>query len=174
VRSRPNRPDQRHRKIYVQPIGDFDGPGVPSLDDLARFTAVFFMMETETLSSIDLSRVHVTTRGNPGGGHIQLLTADILDLLRTSLPADAFAMIGITMFDLYPGRDWNFVFGQASLRHGVGVYSFARYDPKFYGEAPATGAHNLIVRRSCKVLAHETAHLFGIQLCLQNIRIKLQ
>lgn len=166
VRSRPNRPDQRRRKIYLEPIGDFNQPGVPSTDNLARFTAAFFMMETETLSSIDVSQVHVTTRQTPGAAHIQLLTADILQLLRTRLPADAFAMIGITMFDLYPGPGWNFVFGQASLRDRVGVYSFARYDPKFYGEPHGTRVHNLIVRRSCKVLAHETSHMFGIQHCI--------
>jgi archaemetzincin len=166
VRSQPNRPDQRRRKIYLQPIGDFDRPGVPPLDDLARFTALFFMLETQSLSSIDLSRVDVTKRRNPASGHLQLLATDILNLLRTRLPADAFALIGITMVDLYPAPGWNFVFGQASLRERVGVYSFARYDPTFYGEAPATGAHNLMLRRGCKVLAHETAHMFGIQHCI--------
>jgi archaemetzincin len=166
VRSRPNRPDQRRRKIYLQPIGDFDRPGVPSLHHLASFTSAFFMLETETLSSIDLSRASVRTRRNPGGGHIQLLTADILDLLRTRLPRDAFAIIGITMLDLYPDPAWNFVFGQASFRDRVGVCSFARYDPKFYGEASAADAHNLVLRRSCKVLAHETAHMFGMEHCI--------
>src|SRR5258708_2616267 len=87
-------------------------------------------------------------------------------MLRTRLPADAFAMIGITMLDLYPGPGWNFVFRQAYLRDRVGVYSFARYDPKFYGEAPAAEARDLIFRRSCKVLAHETSHMFGIQHCI--------
>jgi archaemetzincin len=59
-----------------------------------------------------------------------LLTADILDLLKDRLPADAFALLGITMVDFIP--QWNFVFGQASLRDRVGVYSFARYAPQSY------------------------------------------
>jgi archaemetzincin len=35
------------------------------------------------------------------------------------------------MEDLYPDPAWNFVFGQASLRERVEVFSFARYDPAF-------------------------------------------
>jgi archaemetzincin len=166
VRSHANRPDERRQKIYLQPIGSFDAPDVPSVKELESFTASFFMMGASTLPTIDLSRVNATTRRNPATGHTQLLTTDILHLLRTTLPPDAFALIGITMVDLYPDPRWNFVFGQASLRDRVGVYSFARYDPKFYGEAPTRGAHNLILRRSCKVLAHETAHMFGIQHCI--------
>jgi len=66
------------------------------------------------------------------------------------------------MDDLYPDPAWNFVFGQASPRDRVGVYSFARYLP---GEARATAA-SLLLRRSCKVLAHEVAHLLRIAHCV--------
>ena len=58
-----------------------------------------------------------------------------------------------------------FVFGQASLRDRTAVYSFARYEPNFYGEKRAD-AQQLILRRSCKVLAHETCHMFGIEHCI--------
>jgi archaemetzincin len=50
---------------------------------------------------------------------------------------------------------------QASLRERVGVYSFARYDPSFYGEY-TTNRARLMLRRGCKVLAHERGHMFGI------------
>jgi archaemetzincin len=70
------------------------------------------------------------------------------------------------MTDLYPDPKWNFVFGQASLRERVGVYSFARYNPAFYREEHARDAHRLIFRRSCKVLAHEVSHMFGIEHCI--------
>jgi archaemetzincin len=69
------------------------------------------------------------------------------------------------MEDLYPESSWNFVFGQASLRERVGVYSFARYDPAFYGEPRRSGYETLLLRRSCKVLAHETGHMFGLTHC---------
>jgi archaemetzincin len=46
-------------------------------------------------------------------------------------------------------------------------YSFARYAPQFYGEPQtANSPRLLLLRRSCKVLAHETAHMFGIEHCI--------
>jgi hypothetical protein len=37
------------------------------------------------------------------------------------------------MEDLYSGASWYFVFGQASPRERVRVYSFARYDEEVFG-----------------------------------------
>ena len=51
---------------------------------------------------------------------------------------------------------WNFVFGQASLTGRVGIYSFARY---------GGGTKELRLRRSCKVLTHESGHMFGLAHC---------
>jgi archaemetzincin len=65
------------------------------------------------------------------------------------------------MEDLYPDPHWNFVFGQASLQDRVGVFSFARYDPFFYGESHSSQYQELLLRRSAKVLVHETAHMFS-------------
>lgn len=56
---------------------------------------------------------------------------------------------------MYPDPSWNFVFGQASLRKRVGVFSFAGYEPLFSGEA-CTKEYWLL-ERSLKVLSHETA-----------------
>jgi archaemetzincin len=67
--------------------------------------------------------------------------------------------------DLYGGPRWNFLFGQASLRNRVGIYSFARFDARFYGEEPPKDWRRRVLLRSCKVLAHETSHMFGIHHC---------
>jgi archaemetzincin len=166
VRSRPNRPDQHRNKLYLQPLGTFDESLAPSLDLLRRFTTAFFMMDVRLLPPLDLGRSHITSRRNPGTGQVQLLTGDILNLLKARLPDNAFALLGITMVDLYPDPHWNFVFGQASLQDRVGVYSFARYTPQFPGEADTAESRRLMLRRSCKVLAHETAHMFGIEHCI--------
>jgi len=64
-------------------------------------------------------------------GRVLVLTRDVLALLSQLLPPDAFCLLGITPRDLYPDPSWNFVFGEASLKDRVGVYSFARYDPRF-------------------------------------------
>jgi archaemetzincin len=164
--SRPNRADQHRNKLYLQPLGTFDESLAPSLDLLCRFTTAFFMMDVRLLPPLDLGRSYITSRRNPRTDQVQLLTGNILDLLKTRLPADAFGLLGVTMMDLYPDPNWNFVFGQSSLRDRVGVYSFARYAPQFYGEPVTAESRRLVVRRSCKVLAHETAHMFGIEHCI--------
>ncbi len=103
----------------------------------------------------------------PGLRRRQLLTGDLLDLLRANLPEHAFCYVGVTMEDLYPGPDWNYVFGQASLRDRVAVYSFVRYFPEFWGEELSDST--LVMRRSLKVLAHETAHAFGLRHCTARL-----
>jgi archaemetzincin len=169
VSSRPNRPDFGRRKLYLQPIGSFGQADAPRLDELVRFAAAFFAIEITALPLIDIAEEHIRNRRNPSSGQTQLLTTDLLDLLRKRLPGDAFALLGITMTDLYPDPQWNFVFGQASLRDRVGVYSFARYNPAFYKEphvSVVADIHKLMLRRSCKVLAHEACHMFGVEHCI--------
>ena len=146
VRSQPNRPTAQRRTIYLQPLGTFD------LGPLKEFTEAFFMMPVVVRAPLDLTSAKITSRKNPYSGQQQLLTTDILAFLRRQLPSDAFCMLGITMIDLYPDPSWNFVFGQATLRDRVGVYSFARYEGQ--------------MRRNCKVVAHETSHMFGIEHCI--------
>jgi archaemetzincin len=163
--SQPNRPTQSRRVIYLQLLGDFAPKRSPSIATLQKFAAAFFAMEVKALPSINIDSSKLTTRLNPHTGNPQVLTGDVLNFLKTRVPADAFCILAITMEDLYPEPSWNFVFGQASLRDRVGVYSFARYDPAFYGEPRTPGDETLLLRRSCKVLAHETAHMFGLAHC---------
>jgi archaemetzincin len=148
-----NRPDKQRHTIYLQPLGRF-GADAPPLDLLRDYAAAFFMLEVKLLPPVEAK---ITSRQNPYTGQRQLLTTDILDLLRKKLPGDAFCIVGITMEDLYPAPSWNFVFGLASLTERVGVYSFARY---------GGGSKELTLRRSCKVLAHETGHMFGLAHCI--------
>src|SRR5438067_4081842 len=163
--SQPNRPMQTRRVIYLQPLGDFVPERSPSFDKLQKFADAFFAMEVKALPPIKIDNSKLTTRRNPYTGNPQILTGDVLSFLKARVPADACCILAITMEDLYPEPSWNFVFGQASLRDRVGIYSFARYDPAFYGEARAAGYETLLLRRSCKVLAHETGHMFGLAHC---------
>ena len=163
--SRPNRPMGSRRIIYLQPLGEFAADRSLSIENLHAFAGVFFAMDTKALPAISLDASRFTTRHNPNTGNLQILTSDVLDFLQARVPTDLFCMLAITMEDLYPEPSWNFVFGQASLRERVGVYSFARYDPSFYGEARDTNYTTLLLRRSCKVLAHETGHMFGLAHC---------
>jgi archaemetzincin len=166
VQSRPNRPDQKRKVIYLQPLGEFRRDEAPPVDVLRQYAAAYFTLEVRMLPSLGLAGQNITTRRNATTGNRQLLTTDILAALKRRIPDDAFCLLGITMEDLYPEPSWNFVFGQASLRERVGVYSFARYDPAFYGAARGPDHDKTLLRRSCKVLAHETGHMFGLQHCI--------
>jgi archaemetzincin len=163
--SRPNRPNESRRVVYLQPLGEFFADRSPSIEKLREFAAAFFAMQVKVLSTVSPDASKFTTRHNPNTDNLQILTGDVLGFLKARVPSDAFCVLAITMEDLYPEPSWNFVFGQASLRERVGVYSFVRYDPTFYGEARDSNYETLLLRRSCKVLAHETSHMFGLAHC---------
>ena len=59
--------------------------------------------------------------------------------MEKAVPSDAFCVSAITLCDLYPRDEWNFVFGLASHVKQVGVYSLARYSPGFYSAGGQTG-----------------------------------
>lgn len=166
VHARFHKPEPPRTKIYLQPIGDFTPEQSPPLDLLKEFTTLFFNLEVSMLPVLSLEKARVTFRINQYTKKRQILTGDILSLLLNKLPADAFCIVGITMEDLYPAPEWNFVFGQASLWDRVGVFSFARYDPQFYGESRDQNYQTLLLKRSCKVLAHEIGHMFGLHHCI--------
>jgi archaemetzincin len=152
----PNRVDEQRNTIYVQPFGEFP-EHAPSLASLELFTADYFQVPVRVLPQRVLEDMGLTTRRNPHSGQEQVLTDDLLAALRDTLPEDAFCLLGITMVDLYPGDDWNFVFGQALLHGRVGVYSFARH----VSDDPV-----VTLRRGLKILAHETGHMFSIEHCI--------
>jgi len=165
VASFPNRPDASRGIIFLQPLGGFSAPGAPSLDFLKRFAAAFFGLPVKVLPAMRLAGARINERINAFTGKRQFLTSDIRGRLSMGLPPRAFCLLGLTTEDLYPGPGWNFVFGEASLTARTAVYSFARYDPAFYGQSLKDGKQ-LALLRSCKVLAHETGHMFGMKHCI--------
>jgi archaemetzincin len=164
--SAANRPDAIRHTIYLLPIGEFAAEASPPLEELRAYAAAFFQLNVKVLPAYTPHDLEFEPRKNPAGGQRQILTTSIMKFLQTRLPADAYCLLGITMADLYPQRSWNFVFGQASLGNRVGVYSFARYDPAFSAAPRGRDYEALILRRSVKVLVHETAHMFGLQHCI--------
>jgi archaemetzincin len=161
IRSRPNKPSHSRCKIYLQPLGDFPKDASPALEFLQMYAAAYFQMETEVFPPVATRSLTLTISRNH-----QILTYDVLAFLKKKLPADAICFLAVTMEDLYPGPAWNFVFGQASLHDRVGVFSSARYDPAFYGRERGEGDQDILLQRSLKVLAHETAHMFSLTHCI--------
>jgi archaemetzincin len=166
IQSDHNSADEIRNVIYLQPIGQFRQDQSPSLDLLREYAAAYFSMDVNIIPTIDIRNLDLTIRLNPYSQNRQLLTGDILRNFKRNLPANAFCMLAITMEDLYPDPRWNFVFGQASMQDRVGVFSFARYDPFFYGESRGSQYQELLLRRSAKVLVHETAHMFSLAHCI--------
>ena len=151
--------------IYVQPLGEFKEGDSPPLEDLREYAAAFFGLPVKMLTTAPLAEEPSITRRQRGEGWTQYLTGDILSYLKRHVSKDAFCLIGVTMEDLYPADSWNFVFGQATYKDRVGVFSFHRYTPKFHGEPSNDDTKRLMLRRSCHVLTHETGHMFGISHC---------
>jgi archaemetzincin len=164
----PIRPTPDRKTIAIRPLGDFDPAYAAMLPDLERFCAAWFGCPVELLAALPLPDHHRRQREWLGEPTWQYRSDYLLDsVLRPSLPNHALCCIGITMEDLYPEESWNFVFGQASLKHRVGVHSLARYFPQFYGEPAEEDSPKMALRRACKVLAHETGHMLGLKHCIE-------
>ena len=164
-KSRPNVLTRRRNKLYVQPIGNFTDTDVELIKTSSEFLAIYFQCEVEVKKTLPESVVPDSAqREHPSWGVHQLLTSHILEeILAPELPADAFATIAFTKSDLWPGEGWNFVFGYASLRERVGVWSLARFgDPE---KSDAVKKQCLL--RTIKVATHETGHMFSIAHCIK-------
>lgn len=166
LRSGPNPFAPPRNKIYLLPLGTFPEGDSPSIELLREYTSLYFMAETMVLPAVDIKALGVGHRTNQHTKKGQYRTGDLLGVLKKQLPADAYCILGITMADLYPDDAWNFVFGEALLTERAGVFSFARFDPAFFGEPRTADASSLLLRRSCKVLTHEAAHMFGMYHCV--------
>jgi len=166
AKTRRNHPDEVRNKIYLQPIGAFAQDQINLFDILEKYTAAYFSTRVEVLPSIELDYSNITTRINPFTGSQQILATDVLTILTSQLPADAFCVLAVTMEDLYPDPSWNFVFGWALYHERVAAYSFARFDPHFYGQSRGPDYEQILLKRSCKLVVHETAHMFGLRHCV--------
>jgi archaemetzincin len=166
VKTAPPAPDQAKRVIYLQPVEHFVPEQSPPLDVLKSFVHAYFTLPVQVLPMLIQEEETFTTRFNQHTHTQQFLTNDILLALKHYLPVDAFCVIAITMQDLYPDPDWDFVFGQSSVEDRVGVFSIVRHDPAFYGIPRDEGYRNVLLRRSCKVLIRELGRLFGVSHCM--------
>ncbi|MGB6222857.1 archaemetzincin [Haloferula sp.] len=166
--SDPNLPGQGRRKLYILPLGDFDGTA-PDLGKLQRYAeAYFYPMKVGLLPKEPDSAVKARSRVNRMSGKKQWNSRDILGWLPRQLPADGYAMLAVTMTDLFPDENWNFVFGQASIKNRVGIFSFARYHPSWSGGMVDENTEKLVLRRAAKILTHEMGHMFGIRHCIYH------
>ncbi|CAE8603547.1 unnamed protein product [Polarella glacialis] len=144
---------------------------------LLRYYAAFFPGMTVEVLAKPLSLKDVQSRENDFG-HKQYLIGDIFALLNTQKSVisklRAYSRLGVTLEDIYPGDQWNYVFGQARPLERVGVFSFARHSSVFYNGVHATEARELLstsqllgwMQTNRQTMCHETCHMFGILHCV--------
>jgi archaemetzincin len=161
LQSDPVLPTRDQTTLYVQPLGDFEPVHSAVIEATADMLGRFYGVPVRVLERMDSKVVpQWARRQSPVSGEEQVLTRFVLDLLARRKPADAVAVIALTTSDLWPGKGWNFLFGEASFREGVGVWSLHRMgDPEL---EPKT-----FLRRTLKIAVHETGHMFGIWHCIR-------
>lgn len=158
-------PGTTRKIIYLLPVGEFPDTA-PPLASLSKIVHAFFTLEVRVLPAVEVADLRVKTRIHDRTRKRQLLAPDVLARLVPRLPEDAFGLVAVTMEDLYPEPSWNYVFGMASLRDRVGVQSFARQDPAFFGNQREPGWEKLALRRASWTLVHEISHMFGLTHCV--------
>ncbi len=130
----------RQRNIIIQPLvlsrieqeraGYMDTEIHQQVLELLRYYCECFFtgMVVRIAPPIDISTIKkITKRVHSKTRREQYLVGDLLKYLQSISPRDAFSIVGVTMVDIYPGPEWNFVLGQASTTTGCGVFSFGRF-----------------------------------------------
>ncbi|XP_078481242.1 archaemetzincin-2-like [Ciona intestinalis] len=141
------RPTGKTKTICILQLGPFPGDEdkESKIDEPNDFmvwlktycSAFFYSAKVVVLPPVSVADVACQFRVNELTGRFQLKAADILKHLHKVKPKHADCLVAVTMTDLYPRPNWDFVFGLASTNAsgefgGVGVFSFARYDDIFY------------------------------------------
>ena len=164
IRSRRIRPGAVKKYIYIQRIGDFSQKQKLVLDRCKEYMAICFGVEVKEVTPLaDSSIPKSGQRTHPTFGMKQFYTKYLLDeVLKKRKPVDALCLIGFTATDLYPHPDWNFVFGIARPRDGLGLWSIKRNgDP-----AKSEEMYQLCLKRTIHTAIHEAGHLFNIRHCI--------
>jgi len=149
--------------LYIQPLGTFTEEQEGILETTKEFLTIFYNCPVVTMGRLETDVVpDWATRMGGGVARKQLNTNYILqEILTPALPNDAVACIAFTANDLWPGRNWNFVLGMASLKRRVGVWSLYRMpDP---AESEAHRLRSLML--TMKIATHEIGHMFSILHC---------
>ncbi|XP_075418253.1 archaemetzincin-2 isoform X3 [Tenrec ecaudatus] len=145
-------PSPEKCSIYIQSIGSLGNTRLIS-DEYIKWLkgyceAFFYGLTVKLLEPIPVSATRCSFRVTENTQNLQIHAGDILKFLKRKKPRNAFCVVGVTMIDLYPRDSWNFVFGQASLTDGVGIFSFARYSDAFYSECHKGKGQKLVVSSS--------------------------
>jgi len=163
IASKPVVPDDRRRLIYIQPLGQFSPSQRKIIALTADFMQRYFSLPVEVKEVLPDSVIPPKARRvHPSWKVPQILTGYVLnEVLKPTLPDDAAVYLAFTSSDLWPGEGWNFVFGEASLRDRVGVWSLYRNGDPDQNE----DSFRLCLLRTLRTATHETGHIFSMYHC---------
>jgi archaemetzincin len=150
--------------IEVLPLGDFNPAQERVLMATEDYLSRFFGAPVRRLSPLASTALPSEARRfRKDLGWNQLHTRWVLERLAPDMQSrDTVVRIVLTTEDLYPDSSWNFVFGQASSRARMGVWSMCRFGD------PATGseAFRSCLLRTIKTASHEVGHMLGLPHCV--------
>ncbi len=155
----PVRRGPKLHTLYLCFVGEFSGPQAEVVDRTREYLGLFFDVPVNVHRRVPLADIPARARRiHPDWGDQQVLSTYVLRrVLEPDRPGDALAYLALTASDLWPGKGWNFVFGQANLRERVGVWSLYRNG----GEE----AFRLCLRRTLATATHETGHMLTMKHC---------
>ena len=160
INSNPTLPTVERKILYIQPIGRFDKTQLKVIEATAEYMRAFYNLPVTLLKTKAVAEplYYKNFRISKFSHNKQIRTGYILDeVLKPVLPADAAALIGFTNEDLYPDKNFNYVFGQASFEDRVGIWSLYRLRENADFER--------FLERTLKIAVHETGHMFSIAHC---------
>jgi archaemetzincin len=162
--SNPNVPDGKRRILYVRPLGALTPAQNRIVELTAEYLEQFYGLPARIAPALSLGAM-------PAWAHFRVVTTEriqtgyLMDRLKRVLPDDAFAEIGLTDADLYPNERMSLVFGQASFRDRVGVWSFHWLGNPDQSEEEFRAT----LVRTLKIASHETGHMFSIPHCTKYL-----
>lgn len=162
IQSKPLSANTNSNKLYLVKLGAFDSSAHQVFVAVKDYLSAYFQIETDTLPGIQNEQMPKAQQ-RQNNGALQWKTGYFLEeILPQVKPEDALALIGFSSVDLYPDENWNFVFGQASLRNGVGVWSLARL-----GINDAAVPFAKVLYRALKIASHEMGHMLSMPHCVK-------
>lgn len=184
--------DSNEKFIYYIQIGDFKNSNL-KFSDLIEYSEVFFgknsiklmpkrikiIISNSNYVSAQYENVTKKLVSRFKNNRHQIQAQSFYRLLKRIKPVDSAGLIAFTDYDLYCEESDLFVAGLCDGQMRVGVFSCYRYNPSlqfsdekwFESKLVKTKLerrklYNLLLTRSCKLLAHETCHLLGIDHCV--------